>query len=64
MHGQVVMSSAGLPVATDVWRSTVSDPENLTASWLEEMSKGGGFNMHNWGTPEEGRQLLRRLGLS
>ena len=63
LNGKVVMSSLGLPVATDVWCSTVSDPENLTASWLEEMSKGGGFNMHNWGTPDEGRQLLRRLGL-
>ena len=63
LKGQVVMSSAGLPCASDVWQSTVSDPENLTASWLEEMSRGGGFNMHNWGTPEEGKQLLGKLDL-
>jgi hypothetical protein len=58
LQGQVVVNSTPLPLG-----HTVSDPENLTISWLQRISQGGGFVLGARGTVEEGRQLLNRLGL-
>jgi len=57
-QGQVVINSFELPLG-----EPVSDPENLTASWLEKISQGGGFMLQVSGAVEEGRGLLGRLGL-
>ena len=43
---------------------TVQDPENLTATWLRQMSKGGGYMMEDIGPVEKGRDLYRKLELA
>ena len=57
MYGRAVTHSVELP-----WDDPVSDPENLTRSWLEKMHDRGGFYMQAAGTVEQGKGLLRRLG--
>jgi hypothetical protein len=42
----------------------VSDPQNLSAGWLEVMNRDGGFVLTAVGTPEVGRELFSCLGLS
>ncbi len=41
----------------------VEDMDNLTAEWLRDMSRGGGFMMQDSGTLEEGRALFEKLEL-
>lgn len=50
-------------MGSDVFNSSVNDPENLTPEWIEKMYDGGGFILQNCRTPEERKRLLDTLGL-
>jgi hypothetical protein len=58
LAGRIVLNHFEWPLD-----GTVQDTENLTAEWLREMSRGGGFMMQDSGPLDKGRHLFAKLEL-
>jgi hypothetical protein len=59
LAGRIVLNHFEWPLD-----GTVQDTENLTAEWLRDISRGGGFMMQDSGSLEKGRNLFRTLELA
>ena len=56
LNSKIVLHSFEWPLG-----GAVEDTENLTAEWLSDMSRGGGFMMQDSGSIEKGRDLFEKL---